>query len=90
MQKELFLKTRPPSFREEPLPYPVESKLTRIKRTERTITTPFNGSNPEILAEGDIVQHERFGKGEIISIEGQQPNTTATVEFEKDGRKKLY
>jgi len=36
-----------------------------------------------------MVEHERFGKGIIISIEGQLPNTTATVNFEKDGSKKL-
>jgi DNA helicase-2/ATP-dependent DNA helicase PcrA len=36
-----------------------------------------------------MVEHERFGKGTIISIEGQPPNTTATVEFGKDGSKKL-
>ncbi len=76
-------------FREEPLTYPSENKLTRIRRTETTTVTPFTGSSPGILSEGDMVQHERFGKGEIISIEGQQPNTTATVEFDKDGRKKL-
>jgi DNA helicase-2/ATP-dependent DNA helicase PcrA len=35
------------------------------------------------------VEHERFGKGTIISIEGLPPNTTATVEFEKEGSKKL-
>ncbi|HNR41650.1 MAG TPA: UvrD-helicase domain-containing protein [Bacteroidales bacterium] len=41
------------------------------------------------FAEGDIVTHERFGRGEIINIEGEPPNTTATVEFENNGRKKL-
>ncbi|NMC36748.1 MAG: UvrD-helicase domain-containing protein [Bacteroidales bacterium] len=41
------------------------------------------------FAEGDFVHHERFGQGEIISIEGEPPNTTATVEFENNGRKKL-
>jgi DNA helicase-2/ATP-dependent DNA helicase PcrA len=35
------------------------------------------------------VNHERFGNGTIISIEGEPPNTTATVEFAADGRKKL-
>lgn len=38
---------------------------------------------------GDTVNHERFGNGVIISMEGQAPNTAATVEFETDGRKKL-
>lgn len=48
------------------------------------MTTDING-----FSEGDAVQHERFGNGVIISIEGQLPNTTATVEFENDGTKKL-
>ncbi len=87
--KRSIIENKTSSFREESLTYPSENKLTRIRRTETTTVIPFTGSNPEILSEGDMVQHERFGKGEIISIEGQQPNTTATVEFEKDGRKKL-
>ena len=77
------------SFREEPLSYSVENKLTRIKSAELTPATTLSYSNPGILSEGDTVQHERFGNGVIISIEGQPPNTTATVEFGKEGRKKL-
>jgi DNA helicase-2/ATP-dependent DNA helicase PcrA len=45
--------------------------------------------DPSIFSEGDEVQHERFGDGIIITIEGQSPNKTALVEFKKDGRKKL-
>ena len=83
------------NFREEPLPYRFESKLSsenklkKVISTEKAAATPFVYSNSGILAEGDTVQHERFGKGAIISIEGQPPNTTATVEFEGSGMKKL-
>ena len=45
--------------------------------------------DPSSYSEGDKVEHERFGEGIIVSIEGQPPNTTALVEFKKDGRKKL-
>jgi DNA helicase-2/ATP-dependent DNA helicase PcrA len=38
---------------------------------------------------GDKVSHERFGNGTIVSIEGAPPNTTATVDFVKNGSKKL-
>lgn len=79
----------PTLFREEPLPYQGESKLTKIKKTVSTSVTPFSGGNSETFSEGDSVHHERFGNGVIISIEGQQPNTTASVEFEKEGIKKL-
>lgn len=47
-----------------------------------------SGSGTE-FNEGDIVVHERFGRGEIVNIEGESPNATATVEFENSGRKKL-
>ncbi len=45
--------------------------------------------DPSEFSEGDTVQHERFGNGIIVSIEGEPPNTTASVEFENAGRKKL-
>ena len=46
-------------------------------------------SDSSTLSVGDSVEHERFGKGEIKAIEGELPNTTATVEFAKEGSKKL-
>ncbi len=74
---------------EQPLTYASENKLTKIKRSENAPAQAFISSNPETLTEGDAVEHERFGSGFIVSIEGQQPNTTATVDFEKEGKKKL-
>ncbi|HDZ41444.1 MAG TPA: ATP-dependent DNA helicase [Bacteroidetes bacterium] len=41
------------------------------------------------LNEGSIVYHERFGRGTIISIDGEAPNTTALVNFDDSGEKKL-
>ena len=41
------------------------------------------------LIVGNIVIHERFGKGEVISIEGQGGDRKAEIKFEKGGLKKL-
>ena len=41
------------------------------------------------LIVGNIVVHERFGKGEVISIEGQGGDKKAEIKFEKGGPKKL-
>ena len=41
------------------------------------------------LIVGNIVVHERFGKGEVISIEGQGGDKKAEIKFEKGGLKKL-
>jgi DNA helicase-2/ATP-dependent DNA helicase PcrA len=35
------------------------------------------------------VEHERFGQGEVIAIEGAAPNTKATVRFVNAGQKQL-
>jgi DNA helicase-2/ATP-dependent DNA helicase PcrA len=77
------------SLKEEPHSYIKEERFKKIAKTEVKSDVPFTGSDSSLFAEGDTVEHERFGKGIIKSIEGQPPNTTATVEFETDGSKKL-
>jgi DNA helicase-2/ATP-dependent DNA helicase PcrA len=49
----------------------------------------FRPEDPYSFSEGDNIIHERFGKGIIILLDGSPPNTTALVEFEDNGRKKL-
>nr|MDA3833612.1 ATP-binding domain-containing protein [Spirochaetales bacterium] len=41
------------------------------------------------LVEGAKVYHDRFGGGVIRQIDGDPPNTTAVVDFDKSGEKKL-
>jgi len=41
------------------------------------------------LKEGDIIEHQRFGIGTVIKIEGAGENTKATVEFKNAGTKQL-
>jgi DNA helicase II / ATP-dependent DNA helicase PcrA len=80
-----------PSFSEESEKYSrVTSPSKMRKMTGSEAGSSFSSSffDPAAFSEGDGVEHERFGKGIIITIEGQPPNTTALVEF-KDGRKKL-
>ena len=80
---------KPASLREEPKIYAKDDRFKKIGKTELSSQVPFTGSDSSLFSEGDTVEHERFGKGIIMSIEGQPPNTTATVDFEKDGSKKL-
>ena len=77
------------SFREEPRTYTRDERFKKIRKTELLSDGLFKASDSSLFSEGDTVQHERFGNGLIISIEGKPPNTTATVEFEKNGTKKL-
>jgi DNA helicase II / ATP-dependent DNA helicase PcrA len=80
---------KPSTFREEPQKYTKDDRLKKIVNTVRPSDSVFSSSDSSLFSEGDNVEHERFGKGIIISIEGQAPNTTATVDFGKNGSKKL-
>jgi DNA helicase II / ATP-dependent DNA helicase PcrA len=80
---------KPQSIREEQDPYISRRGLKKVISGTNSYTILPGITSSEVFNEGDNVQHERFGNGKIISIEGQPPNTTATVEFEKDGKKKL-
>jgi len=80
---------RQETIREAPKNYIKTDKLKRIPTASQTPVSTFMASDSSLLSVGDSVEHERFGKGEIKSIEGDPPNTTATVEFAKEGSKKL-
>lgn len=41
------------------------------------------------LQEGNIIEHQRFGIGTVVKIEGTGENTKATVEFKNAGTKQL-
>jgi DNA helicase-2/ATP-dependent DNA helicase PcrA len=41
------------------------------------------------LAEGTVVQHDRFGKGKVVKVEGVAPNQKATVFFPEAGLRQL-
>jgi len=77
------------SLREEPKGYEKNDRLKKFRKTEAATDVPFIGSDSSLLTTGDVVEHERFGQGTVKSIEGQPPNTTATVEFDNNGSKKL-
>jgi DNA helicase II / ATP-dependent DNA helicase PcrA len=80
------------SFREELQTYTsdkLDLKLKKVSKPENEHFSLLEREDPYSFKEGDGVHHERFGKGVIIEIDGLQPNTTALVEFENNGRKKL-
>ena len=80
------------TFREERQEYISDKRDQKLKKVNKPADgqfSSFEGTDPFSFSEGDSVLHERFGKGVIIEIDGEQPNTTALVEFENNGRKKL-
>lgn len=55
----------------------------------RPRTTPFEPSPISQLRVGQRVEHDRFGFGELISIDGDPLNARAIVDFEGSGKKTL-
>ena len=54
----------------------------------RTMPSTGNG-NATSLSVGATIEHQRFGVGEIVSLEGKGENAKATVDFRNAGRKQL-
>jgi DNA helicase II / ATP-dependent DNA helicase PcrA len=49
----------------------------------------FTGDDPDKIMQGMMVEHQRFGVGKVIKIEGISPNKKATVFFQNAGQKQL-
>ncbi|MFM7022331.1 MAG: ATP-dependent helicase [Flavobacteriales bacterium] len=46
-------------------------------------------SSNAAIEEGSEVEHLRFGKGKVVSIDGNDSNRKATIDFENHGKKQL-
>ena len=69
------------------------SKDTSIRRLKPLQSTSSSGSlktgTTDELEVGLIVMHERFGKGEILNLEGVGADKKAEIRFDVGGIKKL-
>ncbi len=80
------------TFIRRPEPKPAE----RVATPRPAMSRPIREADPNFVADpvsslkaGQRVEHERFGYGVILSIEGAAPNTKAIVRFEVGGEKTL-
>jgi DNA helicase-2/ATP-dependent DNA helicase PcrA len=46
-------------------------------------------SDISALAEGNKVEHQKFGFGQVVKIEGSAHNPVATIRFDQNGEKKI-
>ncbi len=63
-------------------------KLVSINKTQAG-AAPLNNEHLGALAAGMIVEHERFGRGEVLKTEGKYPDSKAVVMFENGEKKQL-
>jgi len=82
--------TRSPerSFSGRTVPEPELIKQDRQKGADREIPNR-EGDDPKSIQTGMVVEHQRFGKGKVIHLEGDFPDIKATVFFHNHGQKQL-
>jgi len=67
--------------------YLVSTPVIKIK--EHIPTPGFAPSDTSNLQTGQKIEHQKFGFGEVIKMEGAAHNPVATVKFENNGEKKI-
>ena len=79
----------PPSARRRDGSTPAATRLQRIG-TSATTQAPATTAGPAAgLHEGQHIEHERFGLGEVVAVEGMGENAKATIRFQNAGQKVL-
>jgi len=70
---------------------PVDPFGANFKRVYNAVAPRPMANTPSIdqLSEGSNIEHQRFGLGTVVRIEGTGENTKATVEFKNAGTKQL-
>jgi len=63
-------------------------KLVSLKESGNRQAS-FAADDPGKIQSGMIVEHQRFGEGKVLRIEGIAPNIKATIFFQKHGHKQL-
>ncbi len=78
--------TTPPSSQK-----PNENQLRKLRKLKPQLAEPVGNTNAvdPNLSEGSLVNHTRFGRGEVLKIEGAGNDKKAEIKFEKGDIKKL-
>ncbi len=71
------------------VPSYISSKPAVTKTVEHVPSENFMASDTSGLQAGQKVEHQKFGFGEVIKMEGAAHNPIATVKFELNGEKKI-
>ena len=102
LSADIFGDVEPNKIRfKRPTPAATRVKSTKSEQPKFKISTPKNlkpvskqsSSNTNLfdskLVAGNIVNHQRFGKGEVINVEGKGADMKAEIKFQSVGTKKL-
>ena len=59
------------------------------KRVEKARPDASGAGGGSFLQAGRLIEHERFGRGEVLKVEGEGDNAKATIRFQHAGDKQL-
>jgi DNA helicase II / ATP-dependent DNA helicase PcrA len=79
----------PPPAKKTAAPPSYVGPKPAAKTVEHTPSSDFAASDTSQLAEGQKVEHQKFGFGTVQKIEGSAHNPIATIVFEQNGEKKI-
>lgn len=70
---------------------PVKKKIRRLSKNLKSVSTTSSSASVDFthLQVGDRVNHNRFGAGTIVAIDGEGVDTKALIDFDGNGRKNL-
>ena len=89
---KLPLQEKPKSSSPPAPPMPPQIDTSKLKKVDMNAPVPLPSGDwalPHEIQVGVEVQHDKFGKGKVIKVEGESPNEKATVFFPSEGQKQL-
>lgn len=75
--------------RQEVIAPTVPRNLKRVTPSMGTASSSPAGTVGNIVQQGQLIEHERFGLGEVMKVEGEGDNAKATIRFKNAGDKQL-
>ena len=86
-QSGTYYNSGPAVSKSTPSYLPPKGLPAKVK--EHVPSADFEASDTSTLKEGQKVEHQKFGFGEVMKLEGAAHNPIATVKFEHNGEKKI-
>jgi DNA helicase-2/ATP-dependent DNA helicase PcrA len=86
-QAAAYFNEKPVTKNQQPAYLPPKGLPAKTK--EHVPSADFTASDTSNLQAGQKVEHQKFGFGEVMKMEGAAHNPIATVKFEHNGEKKI-
>jgi DNA helicase-2/ATP-dependent DNA helicase PcrA len=78
-----------PAYKSRPEGYKKLSSTSKPSSAATQSAVPFEADDSSTIQEGMEVEHQKFGTGKVVRLEGVYPDSRATVHFPAHGNKQL-